>query len=272
VLSLPVNLVSSEAETHQGVVCSLLPGEPAVDEAQLLGSFVAAHYPDHARLEAWSADELMGNPLLVAQLATWVEGHAPDGPALDLGCGPGRFTFELCRSRPAIGMDLRMTLLSFAAALRERGRSVAPMRVEGERWSTLRVDHHQAKGSSSHFVLGDACNPPFEDGSFAVVSALMLLDTVPEPDHLLVRASDMLAPGGVLLVTSSYSWNERNTPRERWWSDGPATLRTRLSDLGLRRLEERDDLVWTIPGTERTVFRYRLHAVLARKLSRRGQP
>ena len=84
-------------------------------------------------------------------------------------------------------------------------------------------------------------------------------------DALLVRARDLLATDGVLLLTSSYSWDERNTPPDRWWDDGPATLRQRLADLGLRLLEERDDLVWAIPGTGRSVFRYRLDSVLAKR-------
>lgn len=267
-MSLPVAIEGVEPRIREGVHCTLEDVGPAPDDAALLGSFAAAHFPRCQGLPAWLGEELGGNEEVVAVLSSWVGQHAlRGGVALDLGCGPGRFVFELAADRPSVGLDLRTTMLTLAAALQAAGRSTAPFRTEGSRWTALRIADDALRGRDAHFVQADALAPPFCDRSFAVVSALMLLDTVPDPDRLLRRAEALLADGGLLLLSSSYSWTERSTPAENWWPDGPADLRRRLDDLGFEVVESRDDLVWTIPGTERTVFRYRLDTVAARRVT-----
>ena len=54
---------------------------------------------------------------------------------------------------------------------------------------------------------GDACGLPAEmAGQYDAVLAANLLDRVPEPQRVLAQAREALAPGGVLVLTTPFSW------------------------------------------------------------------
>lgn len=58
------------------------------------------------------------------------EGRLPDGPALDLGCGPGVTTARIVRIRPTVGLDISRNALGHAAS-RARDLGVRPLWVVG---------------------------------------------------------------------------------------------------------------------------------------------
>ncbi len=63
-----------------------------------------------------------------------------------------------------------------------------------------------------HPVCGDLLAPPFPDESFDLIVAFNVLERVHDPLALLYIFQDMLAPGGFLLLSSSFAWRKDMAP------------------------------------------------------------
>jgi len=93
------------------------------------------------------------------------------GPILDMGCGTGGMLPHLSALAPAIGVD---SAPEAAVACSERG---VP------------------------FSLGWGSQLPFKDGSFGTVTALDVIEHVPNDLGILQEMYRVVRPGGLLLVT-----------------------------------------------------------------------
>ena len=62
------------------------------------------------------------------------------------------------------------------------------------------------------FTVGDACNLP-EVGRFGCVFAGNLICRLPEPMKFYSRLPELVVPGGILVITSPYTWLEHYTPK-----------------------------------------------------------
>ena len=62
------------------------------------------------------------------------------------------------------------------------------------------------------FMVEDACHLP-ELGQFGCVLAANLICRLPDSRLFLEKLSDLLVPGGILLITSPYSWSQDFTPQ-----------------------------------------------------------
>lgn len=114
----------------------------------------------------------------------WPEG----GPALDLGCGDGRMAEEVAsRLSPVVGVDSQLQPLRFARLLTDR----------------LRL------------AVADGRRAPLRDGLFRLVVCFEVIEHVPREDarRLLAEARRLLAPGGVLLLSTP----NREELRGRIW-------------------------------------------------------
>jgi SAM-dependent methyltransferase len=242
-----------------------------------------AHFPQSgAPLHA----ELEYNITLIRTLRSWLERHeAPrDSPAqcaLEIGCGPGAFlrTASPLFRAGALGMDLRISVLRLARRLADSGEAFIPFCTEGRRFEPIRISVPPDSGVGSgqlHFLQGDISAPPLDAEAFPAVIALSLLDTVPDPLFALGQMDALLAPRGLLLVGTPYSWDPQTTAPKEWWSQ-PATtggeaLRDALAGrnpvlphLRYEVLAEADRMAWAVPGHGRLVYRFFLDVVLARK-------
>jgi hypothetical protein len=66
-------------------------------------------------------------------------------------------------------------------------------------------------------------------GTFNLVLAANLVDRVKDPKKLLQKVMPPLVrPGGLLLLTSPYTWSEEFTPPSRWPEDSFPTIRKLL--------------------------------------------
>jgi hypothetical protein len=63
---------------------------------------------------------------------------------------------------------------------------------------------------------GDACALPEGLGTFNALLAANLLCRVPDPAACLDQMDAALAPGGLLVLTSPFTWLEEYTAKERW--------------------------------------------------------
>lgn len=277
------SFAAEEAEALCRRVAGLDPGGDAFRETTFAAPYALAHFPGSAGpLE----EELSGNRGTIATLAAWLERHPAPADAsapclLEAGCGPGAFLHAAAGLFPAgaLGLDLRLGVLRLARRLADRGEAVVAFRTEGRRVEPLRVSlpsSSRAPAESVHLVQGDVLAPPFEAESFPAVAALSLLDTVPDPVVALGQLDALLAPGGLLLLASPWSWEAHVTPPDAWWSGPGATageaLRALLSGrhpvlphLRYEVLEGADRLPWSLPGHGRLIHRFLLEAVLARK-------
>ncbi len=61
-------------------------------------------------------------------------------------------------------------------------------------------------------MVGDACDLP-DLGKFGCVFAANLICRLPEPADFYSRLPDMIVPGGLLFITSPYTWLETYTEK-----------------------------------------------------------
>jgi putative 4-mercaptohistidine N1-methyltranferase len=141
--------------------------------------------------------------------------------ALDVGCGAGGVTFELCRRfREVTGVDLNGPLIDYAKTLAKAGRGSYSSRIEGElsveRSFTLPNDVDRTR---AEFKQADAYCLPAEMTNFDVVLVSNLLCEIPLPNTALGRMAGpraLVRPGGLLVIASPFSWEENITPKDLW--------------------------------------------------------
>lgn len=141
--------------------------------------------------------------------------------ALDLGCAVGRTTFELARVFSRVtGADFSDRFVRTASDLRDTGRIVYSVTVEGDLAS--RVARNLAElglepfRSRVEFLRADAMNLPEELSGYDLIFAGNLIDRLPRPRLFLSTIHERLVPGGLLVLTSPYTWLGEFTPREEW--------------------------------------------------------
>lgn len=138
--------------------------------------------------------------------------------ALDLGCAVGRSSFELARHfQQVIGIDYSHRFVAAAESIRTTG-GIEYMRLdEGERGSLLRAAIPEGIDVARiRFEQGDAQALRDGLGCFDAVLMANLIDRLRSPLLCLERLPDLVRPGGLLVLTSPYTWMEEYTPRANW--------------------------------------------------------
>lgn len=108
-----------------------------------------------------------------------LDGLCVQGRALDVGCGGGQLVVELARrGLQASGTDLAEGMVKATQAL------------IGQHGLTADVQHAGADGL------------PFDDNTFAVVTALGLVEYTGDPAKAIGEMARILAPGGHLIITA----------------------------------------------------------------------
>ncbi|MEM7791223.1 MAG: putative 4-mercaptohistidine N1-methyltransferase [Verrucomicrobiota bacterium] len=167
--------------------------------------------------------------------------------ALDLGCAVGRSSFELARfCQEVIGIDYSNAFINAANRLKDEGLHMAIRPDEGSASTQLmiRIDSEVDRTRVS-FEQGDAQDIRKNIGTFDVVIACNLICRLPEPLRVLHRLTEIVRPGGQLLITTPFTWLEEYTPSENWLGNGAQD-----SFAGLRRaLEPKFELMkrWDMP-------------------------
>jgi len=148
--------------------------------------------------------------------------------ALDLGCAVGRSSFELARKIPdVIGIDYSKSFIRAAKKIQKKGRLRFNLLEEGTitrpSFATFSTTTPRKRTT---FLSGNALHLPSHLGSFDMVLAANLIDRLPEPKRFLKQILPRLVkPGGIVLLTSPYTWSYEFTPGSRWLKDSFSKIR-----------------------------------------------
>ncbi len=165
--------------------------------------------------------EVPNYPQRCAELClSYMEGRASTR-ALDLGCAVGRSTFELARGFSAVtGVDFSARFIETACGMKEEGCIRYSLPEEGElvsRYERCLVDlglEHTA--SNVTFQCGDAQDLSSDFMDYDLIFAGNLIDRLTNPVGFLATIHKRLNPGGLLTITSPYTWLPDFTPRDNW--------------------------------------------------------
>jgi len=210
--------------------------------------------------------------------------HAPGGArlAVEAGCSVGPDLRALrAVAEAVVGFDARVEAARVARALL-RGEAVPlPERREGR---SFRIEGHITlpREEGITVVVGDALDPPLRAEVADIVLAVNLIDTVPAPLTLLGQLDAILAPGGLLILTSPFAWRDDITAPERQLGGGTVPALVEMgSEAALRAIlrgetpwlrhlayEELEtwDVPWALRDHARARFTYDVHGLVARKL------
>lgn len=145
----------------------------------------------------------------------------PRHEALDLGCAVGRASFELAKEFDRVtGIDFSARFIRIALQLKEKGNAHFELIEEGDV-----VSYHEARLSDVgldrvadrvDFFQGDATNLKPQFTGYDLVLAANLLDRLSDPRRFLETIHERLRLGGVLVMSSPYTWLEEFTRKENW--------------------------------------------------------
>ncbi len=160
------------------------------------------------------------------------------GHALDLGCAVGRASFELARGgfEQVTGLDFSTRFFRLATRMRDEGYLRYALPEEGEILSFHEIGLTErgldAVRERVRFYQADACNLPEKFSAYDLVLAANLIDRLYSPRRFLSSIHERINPGGLLVITSPYTWLEEYTKKEEW----------------LGGYREAGEPVWTLDG------------------------
>lgn len=157
----------------------------------------------------------------LAQIGIAAAGDSRKGSALDLGCASGRSTFELAKHFDRVtGVDFSARFIGQGVQMAEQGALRYTLAEEGELVSyherTLEGLGLAETRAKVEFYQGDACNlvPRFTGYDFLL--AANLIDRLYDPKLFLSAIHKRLKVGGLLMITSPYTWLTEHTKRSAW--------------------------------------------------------
>jgi putative 4-mercaptohistidine N1-methyltranferase len=148
-------------------------------------------------------------------------GDINTGKALDVGCAVGRSSFELARYFDRVdALDFSTRFILNAIQLQEQGSVRYMVDDEGELTSLHEFELSQLdlgeKAQNIEFTQGDACNLKPKYDNYDLIFAGNLIDRLYEPRMFLLDIIKRLNSGGLLVITSPYTWLEEYTDKENW--------------------------------------------------------
>jgi len=140
---------------------------------------------------------------------------------LDIGCSVGRSAFEFAGHFAHVdAIDFSARFIQSGVRLQQGGDLLYEVPSEGELTISRAVSLERlglaAVGGRVAFTQGDACNlKPLYTG-YDLVFAGNLIDRLYDPALFLAGVGERILSGGLLVLTSPYTWLEDHTPREKW--------------------------------------------------------
>jgi 5-histidylcysteine sulfoxide synthase/putative 4-mercaptohistidine N1-methyltranferase len=189
--------------------------EDQYEKDATVAQYCDAHYgPDHFGVANYAA---ACAAVCLEQMRGRTLGHA-----LDVGCALGRASFELARGgfTHVTGLDFSTRFFRLAARMQEEGYLRYTLPEEGEVISfhetTLTELGLERVRDRVQFFQADACNLPEKFSGYDLVLAANLIDRLYSPRRFLMTIHQRLNKGGLLILSSPYTWLEEFTKKEEW--------------------------------------------------------
>ncbi len=140
---------------------------------------------------------------------------------LDIGCSVGRSALEFARAFEHVdAIDFSARFIQSGVRLQEGGEIHYEVPTEGELTVARSVSLEKLGLGElrTHvaFMQGDACNLKSLYTGYDLVFAGNLVDRLYDPGMFLDSIGDRVLPGGLLVITSPYTWLEEYTPKSKW--------------------------------------------------------
>ncbi|MDZ4834872.1 MAG: 5-histidylcysteine sulfoxide synthase [Candidatus Melainabacteria bacterium] len=139
---------------------------------------------------------------------------------LDIGCAVGGASFHLAEKFDHVtAIDLSQSFINLANKLKTEGEVAYNVFEEGEIVSAHKATVDETQRSRVNFRRADACSLPPEFIDFDAVLIANVLCRLPSPMSLLNRLSGdrgVVKRGGVVVITTPFTWMETYTPRDVW--------------------------------------------------------
>lgn len=259
----------------------------ATDDAPLqrvlehLSIYLDAHWGDCAEPPVSAPASRWGGEALFSTLAAAYAAGPPRGLLVELGCSVGRGLASLRQHCGlAVGIDLHLPALRAARRLL-RGESLPfARRSLGRHYQPAMLRPGLPSGGGQvTLICADALDPPLAPAIADGVVALNLLDSVSHPSQLLSVIDGLCSEGGEIFVASPYSWQSSVVHEGARLGDAngdaATALRTQLTTgtgLGAAyQILSGSDLAWELRRDARSLHRYLVDALHARKLGRYSQ-
>jgi len=197
------------------------PGSDAVttgsrlyETDQLVTQYLDFHY----------GPDLLGVPNFPAACVRATMRHVPPDRrrrCLDIGCSVGRSAFEFGRFFEQVdAIDFSARFIQSGVRLQQGDEVLYEVPTEGE-LTVARATSLARLGLADtaprvSFMQGDACNlKPISTG-YDLVFAGNLIDRLYDPALFLDDIASRIPSGGMLAISSPYTWLEEYTPKSKW--------------------------------------------------------
>jgi len=202
------------------VISEQEPQAPQHDNVYETDELIAQYCEFHYGNEYFSVRNF---PVACVQtLMTHVQANGvPVNRVLDLGCAVGRSSFELARNFQHVdAIDFSARFVQQGAKLQAHNRLRYTVPVEGDivEYREILLDklgYNDVKDRID-FLQGDACNLKPQLADYNVVFAGNLIDRLYNPALFLKDIQQRILPGGLLVLTSPYTWLEEYTDKSNW--------------------------------------------------------
>jgi putative 4-mercaptohistidine N1-methyltranferase len=119
-----------------------------------------------------------------------------------------------------VGLDFSARFIAAAVALQQASIKRYVVKDEGEPVSHKEIRLAQlgleAVAERCQFMQGDACNLNEKYSGYDLIFTGNLIDRRYSPKQFLCMVHERMNPGGLLILSSPYTWLEEYTKREEW--------------------------------------------------------
>ena len=193
--------------------------ENIYESNRTLGEYLLFHFGSREEQFPWTEGPLDALDFPRRTVEELIDPTSSIENALDVGCAVGRSSFVLSELADSVlGVDYSSSFIDAAKAISESGELDYEYHEEADRWKKGKAIIDKIP-DNLQFEVGDACNLRDDLGSFDLVHAANLLCRLPEPQAFIARLTELVSPGGQLLLTTPFTWLEEFTPQERWIKD-----------------------------------------------------
>ena len=196
-------------------------GSRLYETDQLVTQYLEFHYFDAASAGAAAP---LGVPNFPRACVEAVMPHVPADRrdrCLDIGCSVGRSALEFARHFSHVdAIDFSARFIQAGVRLQAGDEVHYEVPTEGELTVSRAISLDRlglsAVGDRVSFLQGDACNLKTMFTDYDLVFAGNLIDRLYEPGLFLSGIANRIRAGGLLAITSPYTWLEEYTPRAKW--------------------------------------------------------